>query len=397
MMFWALAGVLVVFVIAVLVVPQLLIAGNAARRAEYDINVFKDQLAELDRDQAEGRIADAEADAARIEIQRRLLTAADAAEKEKSPDGTPRKGLAAVVIAALAVPVVSVVFYLQTGTPGMPDFPLAGRTDVRGASEQAGFEGRSLRELADRLQERLRENPNDERGWTLLGRTYANIGEPRLASAAYQRAVELTNRDPELLADWAEARLMARDGEFTPEIFGDFLEARDKNPLLPKPWFYVGLDKAMGGDLEGAAQTWTDLLAIQPKDAPFVPAIREQIARAAKEGGFDASVIEPSDTAKRLAEEVARTAPGDAPAAGAEGAAPAQPGPTREQVEAAQQMTAEERNAFIRSMVARLADKLEENPNDPAGWQRLIRAYEVLGETEKAAEARKRLESLKTN
>lgn len=396
-MFWALAGILIVVVIAVLVMPQFVGARNVARRAEYDINVFKDQLAELDRDQAEGRIADTEADAARLEIQRRLLNAGDAAEKEKSPDGTPRKGLAAVIVAALAVPIVSVVFYLQTGTPGMPDFPLAERTDIRKASEAAGFEGRSLRELADRLQERLRDNPNDEKGWTLLGRTYANIGESRLAAAAYQRAVELTSRDPELLADWAEARLMARNGNFTPEIFGDFLEARDKNPLLPKPWFYVGLDKAMGGDLEGAAQIWTDLLTIQPADAPFVAAIRDQIARAAKEGGFDASKIEPSDTAKRLAEGMAPTMPREAPAARGDSAVPAQPGPTREQVEAAQEMTAEERNAFIRSMVARLADKLEENPNDPTGWQRLIRAYEVLGETEKAAEARKRLEALKTN
>lgn len=396
-MFWALAGILIVVVIAVLVMPQFVGARNVARRAEYDINVFKDQLAELDRDQAEGRIADTEADAARLEIQRRLLNAGDAAEKEKSPDGTPRKGLTAVIVAALAVPIVSVVFYLQTGTPGMPDFPLAERTDIRKAPEAAGFEGRSLRELADRLQERLRDNPNDEKGWTLLGRTYANIGESRLAAAAYQRAVELTNRDPELLADWAEARLMARNGNFTPEIFGDFLEARDKNPLLPKPWFYVGLDKAMGGDLEGAAQIWTDLLTIQPADAPFVAAIRDQIARAAKEGGFDASKIEPSDTAKRLAEGMAPTMPREAPAARGDTTAPAQPGPTREQVEAAQEMTAEERNAFIRSMVARLAEKLEENPNDPTGWQRLIRAYEVLGETEKAAEARKRLEALKTN
>jgi cytochrome c-type biogenesis protein CcmH len=396
-MFWVFAGVMALVVAGVLVLPQLRARKTVARRAEYDINVYKDQLAELDRDQAEGRIADTEAEAARIEIQRRLLAAAEDQEAGKTPKGSPRTGLAAIVVAALAVPAASVVFYLQTGTPDMPDFPLAERTDVKRAPEAAGFEGKTMREMAGRLEERLRDNPDDARGWTLLGRTYANIGEPRPAAAAYQRAVELTGRDPELLADWAEARLMVRDGSFTPEIFADFLEARDKNPLLPKPWFYIGLDKAMGGDLEGAAQTWTDLLAIQPEDAPFVAPVREQIARAAEEGGFDASRIEPSETARRLAEGAATSMPQEAPAVGAGTASPVAPGPTREQVEAAQDMTAEERAAFIRSMVTRLAEKLKENPNDPAGWERLIRAYEVLGETDKAAEARKRLDALREN
>ncbi|MGJ3259647.1 MAG: c-type cytochrome biogenesis protein CcmI [Rhodospirillales bacterium] len=396
-MFWVFAGVMALVVAGVLVLPQLRARKTVARRAEYDINVYKDQLVELDRDQAEGRIADTEAAAARIEIQRRLLAAAEDQEAGKTPKGSPRTGLAVIVVAALAVPAASVVFYLQTGTPAMPDFPLAERTDVKRAPEAAGFEGKTMREMAGRLEERLRDNPDDARGWTLLGRTYANIGEPRPAAAAYQRAVELTGRDPELLADWAEARLMVRDGSFTPEIFADFLEARDKNPLLPKPWFYIGLDKAMGGDLEGAAQTWTDLLAIQPEDAPFVAPVREQIARAAEEGGFDVSQIEPSETAKRLAEGTATSMPQEAPAVGAGTASPVAPGPTREQVEAAQDMTAEERAAFIRSMVTRLAEKLEENPNDPAGWERLIRAYEVLGETDKAAEARKRLDALREN
>lgn len=396
-MFWALAGLLVVIVIGVLVLPQLRTQKVVGRRAEYDINVYKDQLAELDRDQAEGRIADVEADAARLEIQRRLLAAAEDQQAGTTPKGAPRTGLWTIVAAALAVPAASLVFYLQTGTPELPDFPLAERADVKRAPEAAGFEGKSMRELAQRLQDRLRENPDDARGWTLLGRTYANIGEPRPAAAAYQRAVELTDREPELLADWAEARLMVRDGSFTPEIFADFLEARDRDPMLPKPWFYIGLDKAMGGDLEGAAQTWTDLLAIQPGDAPFATAVREQIARAASEGGFDASLIEPSETAKRLAEGAAASMPKDAPAVGAETASPIAPGPTREQVEAAQEMTPEERAAFIRSMVTRLAERLEDNPGDSAGWERLIRAYEVLGENEKAAEARKRLDALREN
>jgi cytochrome c-type biogenesis protein CcmH len=397
MTFWVLAGLLVVIVMAALVVPQLRARGRAAGRSEYDINVYKDQLSELERDLAEGRIAAAEADAARLEIQRRLLAAAETADTDKAPDVSTRTGLQTVIVAALLVPICALGLYLKTGTPGMPDFPMAERTDVRTAPAEANAEGQAIRDLAKRLEERLRQNPDDAQGWILLARTYGTLGESRPAAAAYQRAVELSGRDPELLADWAEVRLMARDGSFTPEIFGDFLEAREKNPLLPKPWFYIGLDKAMGGDLRGAAQIWTDLLAIQPKDAPFVEAIRGQIARAAADGGFAISELQPSEIAKELAAGAAADLPKETPATPMETARPVAPGPSKEDVEAAQQMTDKERNAFIRSMVARLAEKLEENPNDPAGWERLIRAYDVLGETEKAAEARQRLKQIQAN
>jgi len=78
-------------------------------------------------------------------------------------------------------------------------------------------------------------------------------------------------------------------------------------------------------------------------------------------------------------------------------AAPVAPGPTREQMKAAGEMSPEDRMALIQSMVDRLAEKLEENPNDRMGWERLIRAYEVLGDTEKAEAAKARLEALPVN
>lgn len=404
-MFWVLAGLLTVLVLAALLLPQFRAQQRAAGRAEYDINVYKDQLSELERDLAEGRIAETEAEAARLEVQRRLLAAADAAEKEKSREVAPAKGRRLVFVAAILVPVAAFGMYLKTGTPGMPDFPMAERTDIRQApvADANDPEGQAIVDLAKRLEERLRENPDDSKGWILLARTYGSIGQPRSSAAAYQRAIELLGRDPELLADWAEARLMSRNGSFTPEIFSDFLEARERNPVLPKPWFYIGLDKAFGGDLLGAAQLWTDLLTIHPDNPTFGPTIRAQIARAAEEGGFDLSDLQPSEKAKQLAESVAAAAgqeqsqPPSPAAQPGMSASPVAPGPSREDVEAAQQMTAEERDAFIRSMVARLAEKLEENPNDPAGWERLIRAYDVLGETEKAAAARQRLKQIQGN
>lgn len=390
MIFWSLAAVMALGVSAILLLPMLRTHRVSASRAEYDINVYKDQLLELERAAADGAIKDAELDAARIEIQRRLLAAGEEAGQRAVTQA--KSGRLVLIVAACAVPVLAVLMYIETGSPGVPDFPLAGRADIADVSG-AGTPERHVGEqqaapMADlivSLQERLRQDPGNVDGWILLARSYASVGDMRKAAATYERVVKLADRHPALLADWAEARLMARDGEFTQEIYDDLLEAREKDPTQPKPWFYLGLDKALNDDFRGAAQLWTDLLAISPKDASYAQAVHQQLERAAKDGSFDLSEITPSATALAIA--------GSAPPA----PSATVPGPSQDDVNAAQQMSPDDRQAFIRSMVQRLADRLAENPDDAAGWERLIGAYEVLGETAKAAEARKRLEALRGN
>ena len=387
MIFWLVAAALAALVAAGLVLPALRGRAQAASRAEYDVNVYKDQLSELERDAAEGRIKDAELDAARIEIERRLLAAVE--DAAQAPQAMSRDGRWPLYAAVLAVPLIAVFVYMELGAPGVPNYPLAERTDIR--PPDAGMEeGAPLTEMVRALEEKLRTNPEDLRGWTVLGRTYAAIGRPREAAAAFERAVPLSGGDPGLIADWAEARLLARGSDFTVEIFNDFVKARERDPSLPKPWFYIGLDKVMGGDFRGAAQLWTDLLTIAAEDAGIQDAVRDQIARAAAEGGFDVSELKPSETALKIA-----AGRPSAPATESQTSGPVAPGPSREQIEAAGEMSPEERMAFIRSMVDRLAGKLAENPDDIAGWERLVRAYGVLGETDKAVAAQVRVDALR--
>jgi len=378
-MFWAITLAISIVVALSLLASLRHKARRDATRRDYDVNVYKDQLQELEREAAEGRIAESELAAARTEIQRRLL-AADAAGSDA--DKPASAGRAPLIAAAIAAPAAAIVLYATLGTPGMPDFPLAERA---GLSAEATDADKAMVSLTQALEGRLQQQPDDPRGWILLGRSYATLGNADKAIAAFERALPLTNRAPDVLADWAELKLMNGDSQFTEEIFMAFVEARQKDPSLPKPWFYIGLDRAQGGKYQEAAQIWTDLLFIAPPDADYVPAVREKVQQAAADGGFDAASLEPTDVAKMVAREIARNSqPPETQA----------PGPSREDVEAAGEMSAEDRAAFIRSMVDRLAARLEENPNDPAGWQRLIRAYEVLGETEKAAEARARLEAV---
>ncbi len=382
MIFWALTLAISVVVAGVLLMSLRRKARREATRRDYDVNVYKDQLKELEREAAEGRIAEKELAAARTEIQRRLL-AADAVGGDA--DKPSSAGRAPLIAAAVAAPAAAVVLYVALGTPGMPDFPLAERADLSADATEAD---KAMVSLTQALEGRLKQQPDDPRGWILLARSYSTMGDADKAIEAFERALPLTDRAPDVLADWAELSLMKRDGRFTEEIFMAFVEARQKDPSLPKPWFYIGLDRAKDGRYREAAQIWTDLLFISPPEADYVPAVREKVAQAAADGDFDAASMEPTDVARLIAREIARASQPPEEQA---------PGPSREDVEAASEMSAEDRAAFVRSMVDRLAARLAENPNDPAGWQRLIRAYEVLGENEKAAEARARLEALPNN
>lgn len=397
---WFPVIILSLVVLGWLLIPGMKLSKENAKRADYDINVYKDQLTELEREAAEGHIEGSELEAARLEIQRRLLAASE--DKEQSVKEKSKGGTLPIFIAAGAAPICAVAFYMYNGSPNVPDHPLSERPEVlRAADAQAsahsGQQAPSMDAALLSLEKRLIDNPNDIDGWILLARSYAGIGNAAKAAEAFSHAVPLADRHPMLLADWAEARLNAQEGRFTEEIFNDFVEARQNDPTLPKPWFYIGLDMVMGGDFQGAVQTWTDLLLIAPDNPQLKQALTQQISKAAEEGSIDLASIKPSDVAKRIKAQMDELGTSQTHELTAPATAAAPPGPTQEDVNAAQEMSAEDRSAFIRSMVARLAERLEENPNDPEGWERLIRAYEVLGETDKAAEARQKLDAITTN
>ncbi|MDA0998350.1 MAG: c-type cytochrome biogenesis protein CcmI [Proteobacteria bacterium] len=403
MTFWIAVAVLTIAILGVALRPLLRRSATHAARATYDANVYRDQLKELERDAADGRIGAGELAAARLEIERRLLSAvADTSEPSAdAPDGKAGRLLA--VALGLVLPVLAALLYLDLGRPGTPDYPLAGRAGAGGSASAtrtaSGMAG-SMSDALEKLKSKLEKDPTDVDGWILLGRTYANMDRAADAADAYAKALPLTDRHPMLLADYAEARIVAAGGAMSKDIHADFAEAVRRDPTLSKPWFYLGLGKAQDGDFRGAVQFWTDLLAIAPPDAPYVAGVREQIGLAGKDGGFDPKEILPSEMARQVAANLPRqsmpsTAPGAAPPQAAP--PPGAPGPTQEDVTAAGQMSNQDRQAFIRSMVERLAGRLAENPNDPEGWQRLIRAYEVLGETAKAAEAKAKLKALPGN
>jgi cytochrome c-type biogenesis protein CcmH len=420
--------------------------GDAVRSGS-DVAVYRDQLDEIERDQAAGRIGKAEAEAARVEVSRRLLAAADVAEAAPAATDT-RSALwhrrAVAIAALLLLPVGAGSLYLSLGSPGIPSAPLAYRLNA--ASEQRSIEG-----MVVQVEAYLERNPQDGRGWEVLAPVYMQLGRYDDAIKARRRALEILGPDAARLGDLGEAMVMAANGIVTAEAKALFERAAalDREDVMAA--YYLGLAAKQDGRRDDAEKTWRALLARAPQGAPWIALVQNALARidektvpAAEHGGSvqemverlaerlkqdgsnldgwiqlvrsyrvlgqadkaavaiaDAKVALAGDPDKlyRLAESInaleAEFGANAVPAQTAGEKTPLEklrdssrdappPGPTEKDLAAAQALAPEQQIAMVRSMVDRLAERLKADGSDLDGWLRLLRSYKVLGETDKA-------------
>lgn len=357
MIFWVLAALMAVAVVLALLWPLARARAAAPSTAEFDRTVYRDQLAELDQDLERGLIGKAEAEAARREIERRLLQTEGAETTPAQSAGGGWRRVALVLTIALP-PAVGLGLYLQLGTPDLPDLPLAERDP--GGPLEVGL-------LEQRLKERIEAEPRDMESRLILAQVYMRTGRYGEAVEVYRAAVaEMKKAGPvpgALQAALGESLVAQNQGQVGREARLAFAAAIEADPGNVRARYYAGLAMAQDGKLENAIDVWKGLAEDLPANSPMINLLRQQIAKAAQEAG-----VEPPELALRSTP-----------------AAPA--GPSAADVEAAQEMSAEDRQAFIRSMVARLAERLDAQPEDPDGWLRLARAYLVLGEADKAKQA----------
>ncbi len=347
-----------------------------AGRADFDLAVFRDQLAEIDRDAERGLLGPAEAEVARLEVQRRILAVAgESAEKSSAPAG----GRVLVYAAAVAAPLAAAIVYAAVGTPGMPDFPFAQRSAARTAGASGDAEARLREQIPDldaaveRLAERLKDQPDDLRGWMMLGRTYMTLGRHAEAAAAFATA-RRTGGGADAALQQVEALMAASPDAVPPEAAKLLEEVVAAAPGSITGRYYLGLAKAQRSDFRGAAQEFADVIALSPADAEWLPSVKEQLGFAAHEAGIRPDSLIPSPVVQMILKQ--------SPPKTATPAAPAAPATSADQQE------------MIRGMVERLAQRLKENPSDADGWRMLARSYEVLGETAKAKEALAKADAL---
>jgi cytochrome c-type biogenesis protein CcmH len=327
-----------------------------------DVVIYRDQLHEIERDRASGTIGTAEADAARVEVSRRLLAAADAqAPPAADPALRLRHRRWTAVAAFVVIPLGAICVYLVLGSPNLPGQPLAQRF-------AAPADANSVAGLIARVETHLERNPDDGRGWDVVAPIYMRLGRFDDAIRAYRSALKLEGETADRQASLGEALAGAAGGVITTDARGAFERALVLDKSNPRAQFYLGLAAEQDGRASEAVDRWQSLIAHAPADAPWLAYVREALAR-----------VEPSR---------AQTQGSGAPAGS---------GPSAQDVASAAEMPPSERDQMVRGMVERLAARLSADGSDVEGWLRLMRAYVVLGELGKAraaaADARRALAS----
>jgi cytochrome c-type biogenesis protein CcmH len=307
-----------------------------------EIAVYKDQLAEVERDHAAGMIAAPEAEAARVEISRRLLAAAGS-EPAMAPKSSLKWRRAAAMVALIGLPLVAIGVYMPLGSPALQDFPLAQRARGTGS-------GTRLENLVVQVEQHLEKNPTDGRGWNVLAPVLERLGRFDDAVRAYRNVLTYNGESAERRADLGEAISAAAGGVVTAEAKTEFERAQALNADDPKASYFLGLAAEQDGRKDDAANIWRGLLAKAPADAPWRPLVQSSLARV---GGGGVTMPALSD----------------------------------ETIAASKDMNEGDRNAMVRGMVERLATRLKQNGDDVEGWLRLVRAYLVMGDRDKAVGA----------
>jgi cytochrome c-type biogenesis protein CcmH len=362
LLLWLILACLTAFVLFVLLRPLLQAGGQEGLRDAFNAAVYRDQLGEIDADRARGLIGENEAEAARLEIARRLLQAdsgkrASAASEKISPKG-PR---AAIVAVATLVPLLALGLYLVYGSPRLPDQPLEARLEDPANSQNLGA-------LVARVEARLRAHPDEGEGWDVIAPVYLSAQRYQDAADAYTEAIRLLGPSAKRLSGQGQALVLANNGVVTEEARKTLTRAIELDPSLIEPHILIAIAKEQDEDFVGAIADWRALLAKTSGNAPWRQMVEQKIA---------------ADEAHLSGK----------PVPGTEASSPVAGGPSAADVAAAQTMNPADRQAMIETMVQRLAARLDQDGSDLGGWLKLVKAYSVLDRKDDALKALARAKS----
>lgn len=342
MIFWLAAAALTLVASLAVLLP--LARQPRVDAASPDLAVYRDQLAELEREVARGLVGPAEVEEARAEIARRIIRA-DAATNASTPASREWTRILAAT-AVLAVPLLGWGVYAVLGSPDLPSQPLSARL----ANCQSGA---TVDELVGCAEAHLAANPDDGKGWDVLAPIYVRMGRAGDAVQAFGNAIRLEGATALRESGLGEALSTAAGGEVTPEAQAAFSRALAIEPGYPKAVYYLAVANFQQGRIDEARDAWRKLADNSPADSPWRDAATQALAEAERQSGTGS----------------------------------ASAGPTAADIEAASQMAPADQQAMIETMVSSLDERLRQNPDDPEGWLRLVRSYVVLQKMDAARDA----------
>ncbi|MEJ6394916.1 c-type cytochrome biogenesis protein CcmI [Gymnodinialimonas sp. 2305UL16-5] len=373
-MFWIASGALCLVVAVMVVLAARRPTNIEAPAAAYDLRVYRDQLAEIDRDVARGIVTEDEAERARTEVSRRILEADRALQREGHDNQAGKFGLMGITV-ALGISLVGAFgVYSMIGAPGYADLPLATRIDIvetarANRPDQATAEAQAPQrprpevdperlELVEQLRGVMELRTGDVEGLTLLAANEAMLGNFRAAHNAQSRLLTLLGEDAtgRHWIDYAEMMIFAAGGYVSPEAEEALLRGLELEPRDGTARYYAGEMYAQQGRPDLALPIWSNLLGESRPDAPWVEPIQLQISSVARAAGaaFDPAAL------------------------------PQPSGPTAADIAAAQGLSPDEQREMIEGMVSGLADRLATEGGTPQDWAQLITAYGALGRSNAA-------------
>ena len=274
--FWIVAGALTLLVVAALAAPMIGRSRSRARIAPDAANValYRDQLAELERDREQGVLSEEQYEQARVELDQRLLADVPSGSETPADAASYGSGGAWRFVALAAIPVVAVLTYLVLGVPESLEGGLP-RQDAAGAGH-----AQNLAQLVDRLAARLEKNPNDVEAWVLLARSKQMLGQPADAIKALAKAIELEPRAAPLWADLADLLATHANGEWTQPAKDALARSLSLDPAHPKALWLAGSEAFVRSDYAVALKYWEKLAPLTEPGSEVARAIQANIAEA---------------------------------------------------------------------------------------------------------------------
>lgn len=345
-MFWIIIALLTAAVALVLTYPLMRSYGTADTAREGEVAVYRDQLAELQRERESGLIGETEAEYARAEIGRRLLAAASGQKGEKSTSAPRRHDVLARIV-TLLLPLTGLCLYLFMGSPNAPDMPLEARLEKP---------GNDMDLMIAKAERHLAQKPDDGAGWDVLAPIYFKTMRLGDAEMAYRNAIRLLGENPQRLTGLAETLIAANQGIVIEDARAALEKAERVSPGNPRARFYLALSLEQAGKTAEARGAFAGLLKDSPEGAPWIPLVQAHLQNT---GGAVARAPKPQ----------------------------APDGPSEQDIAAASNMSPQDRQAMVAGMVESLDARLKENPDNFEGWMRLVRSYAMLKNDEKARQA----------
>lgn len=335
--------------LAIIIIPLFRYRAENTQSQNKNITVYKAQLRELEADQKNGLLSETEAASARLEIERRLLKAAENNESLNSQNKNISTTLMTVVIAVILL--FSAWFYLKIGMPAMPDFALSDQDhSIARRAEKNDASINMVRQVAD-LNAHLINNPEDTKAWRALGQYQSELQNRPEAAQAYQHWYELEPDNIDAAVVYAESLIIFSDGRVGPAAVLVLNRGRNIQSHNPGVRHYLALAEYQAGNISQALASWKSLKAESKPDAPWLRPLKKWIRQAEKDLGLKSAAGEAMNDAQRAA---------------------------------IRDMSPEQQADMIKSMVAGLQEKMDKNPTNIEGWFQLAKSYEVLGQREKA-------------